>query len=67
MVLKTGEMETVGNNWKQNGRFVSNCFQFFFPEPARVREEACYPKSRTKRKKELARHHTRLLACAPAR
>jgi hypothetical protein len=41
MTLERREMETVGKNWKQNGRFVSNCFQFFFPQPARVREEAC--------------------------
>jgi hypothetical protein len=59
-------METIGTHWKQKGCFVSRCFHFFFPQPARVREEACYPKSRTKRKKELARHHTPLMARAPA-
>ena len=45
-------MKTNGTDWKQNGCFVSKCFHCFFPQPARIREEACYAKLSKNRKKD---------------
>jgi hypothetical protein len=53
------KMETNGTHWKQNGCFVSNCFHCFFPQPARVREEACYMRREAKTVKKAQREITR--------
>src|SRR6516162_4061076 len=63
---KRREMETIGTHWKQNGEFVANCFHYFLPQPATVREEACIVEVYRKPLKNPARHHTRLFARAPA-